>query len=846
MDIQQAILTIAGLLVFAQLAHPLSRLLRLPVVVTLAIMGVGLGVSMRLPQTGMAEVFSGFAISSDLMVYALLPVLLFQGALAIDIRHLLRDGVAVMLLAIFAVLVSVAVIGGVVHIVSGVDLVICLLLGAIVATTDPSAVIAVFRSLGAPPRLTRLVEGESLLNDATAIAMFSVLLAAVLADTDPTLMGVVGGLGQGFGLGLATGLVLGLALSIITGLFSPFPPLQITLTLVQPFVVFLIVDSVPGASGVIGVVVAGIVLGTIGRSRFSRENFAFMEKMLEQASDWATGLIVLLAAIVVPSHIQVITWMDLIFVGLTAFAALLARFIVLWAISPVLSFGGLMRPIEDPMKLALLWGGLRGAMTLALGLAALESGLPSDVSRFLLVTATGYALFTLLVQGTTLRVMMRWLGLDSLPEAEQAFRDQALREALVNTRSATLTFARRIGLSAAATEDERLAGHDERIDALLNKESYDALPDKEKLRLGLAAIVAHERNLVLTQKAVSGLPTLLVDKYLYALDSMRDAARYEGRSGYLSTARRPLAPTALLRVYIALHNWVGISRPLSRYMARRFHHLLVMRILVTQTRWYARTRLPGVFGERVAEVLGEIVDRRLEQIMEHIEVIRLQYPSFAISLEEAMVTRYALSEEKKQIDILEEEGMIDAQVARAMRLEGERLARQTNAEMRVDIEKPRPELLRRLRVFEQFSDAQIKRLSKAMRSVYVQPGEMVYEPGDQITHIYFIASGAVEVVRGDEKSRLGPGEAFGQLRILNADMQPAFVKAIGYSHFFRLPIKQFRAFLREEPEWRGRLEDESSLNESQKEDLREKRVSRSKKKKDKETKATSPQDKAQD
>lgn len=804
--LETIIVITVGLLLFGQSAHLLASLVRLPYVVTLALMAVVAVGVLHFPALSWANTWlSQVPAGSDIMLNVLLPVLLFQGALAIDVRHLVRDGVAVVLLAVFAVLLSVGVIGGVLHLVTGISLVLCMLLGSIVATTDPSAVIAVFRSLGAPPRLTRLVEGESLLNDATAIAVFTALLGASLLDTEVSGFAVSYGLVSGFGLGLIAGLLLGGVLSVLTGLVSGFASMQLTLVLIQPFLVFMGVGLIPGASPVIGVVVAGIVLGTIGRSRFSRENFDFMDKLLAQCSDWATGLIVVLAALAVPRLVETLTWVDVWLVLLTALAAFAARFLVLWALAPILSFLRMMRPIDEPMKVALLWGGLRGAMTLALALAAVESGLSQEASRFILVTATGYALFTLFVQGTSLKLVMRVLKLNVLPEAEQAFRDQALREALVNTRTATLTFARRIGLRDA-TSEERLVGHDERIDALLDTTAYESLPDMEKLRLGLAAMVAHERSLVLTQKTVSGLPTLVIDKYLYALDRMRDAARSEGRVGYLRAARRPLLPASSLRVLIGLHNWFGISWPLSRHMARRFHHLLVTRILVTQTMWYVRTRLPGVFGDRVAQILAEIMERRLEGVMEQIEAIRLQYPAFAGHMEEAMVARYALKEERKQIDELEEEGMIDAQVARVMRQEGERLARETRAQLRVDIERPRPELLRALPMFEKFSDGQLKRLSRAMRSIYVPAGKVVYRPEDQITHIYFIASGAIEVMRGEEKTRLGAGEVFGQLRILNPKLEPATVKAIAYSHCFRLPVKKFREFLREAPDWKAALE----------------------------------------
>src|SRR3546814_834884 len=127
----------------------------------------------------LAQMVTAMPVSSATFLTILLPMLLFQGAITIDVRRLAQDFVAVVLLAVLAVLVALVVIGGAVYLVAPVPLVVCLLFGAIVATTDPSAVIAMFRDLGAPARLTRLVEGESLLNDATAIAVFGALLAVI-------------------------------------------------------------------------------------------------------------------------------------------------------------------------------------------------------------------------------------------------------------------------------------------------------------------------------------------------------------------------------------------------------------------------------------------------------------------------------------------------------------------------------------------------------------------------------------------------------------------------------------------------------------------------------------------
>ena len=136
-----------------------------------------------------AAMFANLPVSSETFVYVFLPLLVFEGAITIDVRRMLEDAAPILMLAVVATVVTTAVVGVALWPVSGLPLVVCLLLGSVVATTDPAAVIAVFRDVGAPARLTRLVEGESLLNDAAAIVMFVVLLGIIVSGRQPDIVG---------------------------------------------------------------------------------------------------------------------------------------------------------------------------------------------------------------------------------------------------------------------------------------------------------------------------------------------------------------------------------------------------------------------------------------------------------------------------------------------------------------------------------------------------------------------------------------------------------------------------------------------------------------------------------
>jgi CPA1 family monovalent cation:H+ antiporter len=238
-------LTVAGLLVVIGPLQPLAVRLNLSHTVLLAVVGVFIGVAagflLRTDLTGVfneiAELILDFPISSTEVLYIFLPVLLFEAALRVDVRRMLEDAAPNFLLTVIAVLVTTAVVGLALWPLAGMSLVVCLLLAAIIATTDPAAVIAIFRDLGAPGRLTRLVEGESLLNDATAIAIFTVLLQILMVGREPTLGDAVGTFVHSSLGGALVGFVGGRALMMLVPWLRDSRLAELTLTLALPYIV---------------------------------------------------------------------------------------------------------------------------------------------------------------------------------------------------------------------------------------------------------------------------------------------------------------------------------------------------------------------------------------------------------------------------------------------------------------------------------------------------------------------------------------------------------------------------------------------------------------------------------
>src|SRR3546814_4994036 len=135
------------------------------------------------------------------------------------------------------------------------------------------------------------------------------------------------------------------------------------------------------------------------------------------------------------------------------------------------------------------------------------------------------------------------------------------------------------------------------------------------------------------QHRIGGLPSQLIDRYLMTVEAMIDGAREEGRLGYLRAARQPHRQTWWFRFIGILYSYLGLSRPLAAYLARRLQTLLITRIILLELTVFLEFRLHGLFGERPAELLGDILRQRLTEVARHLYALRLQHPSYARELD---------------------------------------------------------------------------------------------------------------------------------------------------------------------------------------------------------------------
>ena len=349
-----------------------------PYQVLLAALGIAVGFLPGLPR---------LHLHSDLILALFVPALVFEAALNLDLRALRTVVRPVALLATLGVALSIAVVGSLAHYLLRLDWPAALLLAAILSPTDPIAVVAVVRRSGAPARLAALLEGESLFNDGTGVAAFTVVLA-VAAGGRFTAAGLAAGFVLLTLLGGAIGAMLGLAGAAVVRR-TEYVPLEVLVTTLVAYGSYLAANAV-GASGVIAVVVAGVAMARVGTwGRHTERWWARLAILLNVVLFTAIGVGLPGASVIASA-------------GAVAggFAILLAARLLL-VYMPGLGIANRWRQL-------LWWGGVRGALSVALALAASEqlkggSSVP--------VIAYGIVAVSLLLQGTVVRPAVRILRL---------------------------------------------------------------------------------------------------------------------------------------------------------------------------------------------------------------------------------------------------------------------------------------------------------------------------------------------------------------------------------------------------------------------------------------------------
>jgi Na+:H+ antiporter len=407
-------------------------------------------------------------LTPQLILALFVPPLVFEAAFHLQIRSLRLNALPILALAVVGVLLTTALVGFIVRAALNVSLTTALVFGALISATDPVSVVALFRALGAPRRLALLVEGESLFNDGTAIVVFNLMLAAALAQAGDagvahaafSLPGAVisfvkisvGGAFIGIGLGW-------IAAQLIARVDDYL--IETTITTVLAFGAYLVAERFH-VSGVLAVVTAGIVNGNIGPRGMSPTTRIVLFNFWEYLAFAANSLVFLLIGLDVNVP-QLLADAKAVAVGVVAVLA--GRALVVYGLSWLVNRG--RERVERAYQHVLFWGGLRGAISLALVLSLPVAFADRELLR---VMTFGVVLFTLLGQGTTMNLLLKRLGLIQRAETELEYERRHAR--LITARAAheRLRQLHETGAISGATWEELAPGFQQRTQDHLEAE----------------------------------------------------------------------------------------------------------------------------------------------------------------------------------------------------------------------------------------------------------------------------------------------------------------------------------------------------------------------------------------
>ena len=782
---------IIALVIGAATRHFLRKF-PLPYTVMLLMIGLGMGalsrfglLEGRLDSIGNAIAWAGH-IDPHFILFILLPTLIFEAAFAMDVHTFRKSATNAILLAgpgmVIAIVVTASIAMGLSKMNIGFDgwsWKLALMFGAVISATDPVAVVALLKDLGASKKLATLIEGESLLNDGTGIVFFMVIYIPL---TGAALSGSP--LGE-FGRVVVGGTLLGIIIGGITvawvkKVFND-ALVEISVIVAAAYVTFFIAEHFLHVSGVLGLVALGLVMAGIGRTRVSPEVEHFLHEFWELAAFIANTLIFLIVGVVI-AELTVFTPKDFLVLGIVYIAIHLVRAVVITALYPLMKRSGYGL---DPASACVLWyGALRGAIGLALALvvAGVDDQYisPAIRNQFLFLVA-GVVLLTLLINATTIKFLVNGLGLTKIPTVKALMMSNAFSELTGGTQSALELLKGDRFMSGANWNSVR---------EYLPHPKAPNISDEEKSQLDTVSetrrrILEKEKKSYWHQFRDGLLGGVAVRRLSEGVSEILDkgGAVPLNERAYIEQlwttpkllSRLVPIPVVGLAARGALSNRLALSYDIARgFVVAQEEIFKLVRSLASGVEIGDESDGSQAAASAIEE---EITQNRIKGL-NFLKNVREAYPEIARAVETKQAIRSVLNHERDAVKHLLNEGRIEADESGRMLSSIEERMKMLN-DSPPSIEYPEPvEFLREVSWLKGLEELIIRKVVDVSEERLHGPGDRLVEQGTLGDGIMVVARGTVKVTVDDQVvDMLGPGSVIGEMAVLAGGRRTATVTA---------------------------------------------------------------------
>ena len=813
MPLSDALLIIFILLFLAMAAASLCRHISIPYTVLLVILGLTINLSDPVLPDNFS--ISQFRLTHELVVFVFLPALIFESALSLDARGLIKNILPILVLAIPGIIVSMLLVGIGLWLSLEINLMIALLFGALISATDPVAVVALFKELGVPRRLMLLVEGESLFNDATAIVLFNILLAFVLSNTlsIDALYPIVPEFLRVFLGGILVGSVLGLIMSeLMVRFYHGNDSVAVILSMSLAYFSFFIAEHGFHVSGVMSVLTAAICLNFTGLMRLSTETSHAVYNTWEVLVLICNSLLFILIGLSVNGEQLIASWQAIL---IAVFAVTVARAVSVYLFVPLTTrcFG--LPSVSYGEQHVMWWGGLKGGLAIAIVLSIPDS----LVEKQLLIELTvGVVLFSLLINAPTVRHLIHGLKIDRLSNNEWA-EFQHNRERVKSAVDEILQSFTEMHL----LDTQMQSSVEGAFENDLKQIRLDLSKDQRLEQVHLSALNAemseleylHEIGIINYYTYLSYKDVLKNDEERAVYFDSDELNRNELNTQNIESYQKNILVKIELFIirFLSEHNWA--QSILVNYQETRFSNRIqhdIAGILMAHGALKVIKENEILLGADKLKEIKELYQSRLRRRQLRLNSFKTIYPDFYQQYEYFLFQKVALMFSLRLINEEYEANKLSAKVYHQLQ-DCLQTGLKQLPKMKATLQLNRPDdWINKVPLFAGLPEKHLKQLAKNAQYIHFLTGDTLFNENDSGHSLYIVVSGRLNVFKlnaegnSEHVAELREGSFVGEHALLEDAKRSATIRAKTYVTVLRLTADEVIELSKILPELQLRLE----------------------------------------